>query len=82
MKKLFRLFCPKWQVKEVYKRDWFIKDYDEMGDAYEYKDWTLFEIMYSEPRNEWKLKMSGRTPKLHPSYPSVVERLNQIRSEY
>lgn len=83
MKKLFSLFFPKWQLKEVYRGNWTINHHEEFTNKFLHtsEDFCVFEIMYSPTRNEWKLQMSGRTPKNHPKYPEVVKRLNELRLE-
>jgi len=83
MKKLFSLFCPKWQVKEAYRGKWEVENYENFTGSFLYmsEDSCVFEIMHSKTRNEWKLVMSGKSPKKHPMYPEVVERLNELSSK-
>jgi ribonuclease BN (tRNA processing enzyme) len=73
IKWLIELFENDWSVIEVKRGTWDITGRD-------YNEYSVYEILYSSSKNEYKLKLSGYKPKENSTYIEAVERLNELKN--
>lgn len=71
---LIELFANDWHVIEVQRGTWNIAGRD-------YKEYSVYEILYSKSKNKYKLKLSGYYPKLNHMYIEAVQRLNELQNQ-
>lgn len=69
-----------WEIIEVIQGEWTIVD-DYTGKKFHAPRICVFEIYYSPSKKEYKLELSGYTPKEHDNYVEAVKRLNELRNE-
>ena len=68
-----------WVIVEVIHGEWKIVD-TYTGKKYHVPEICVFEIYYSPSKKEYKLQLSGRSPKEHDKYIEAVKRLNELRN--
>lgn len=69
-----------WTIVEVMHGNWTIVD-TYTGKKQYVPEVCVFEIYYSPSKKDYKLVLSGRTPKEHDQYIEAVKRLNELKNE-
>ena len=79
---LIELFTPTpddWTLIEVMQGEWTVtnRNYNK---EYKTTETAVYEIYYSQLKNEYKLEISGYKAKEHDKYVVAVARLNELRN--
>jgi hypothetical protein len=83
IKWLIELFKPipnDWILIQVIQGEWNVTNNGYNGDTYKTTETAVYEIYYSQSKNEYRLEASGYKPKEHKRYVTAVERLNELKN--
>jgi hypothetical protein len=68
-----------WRLVEVIQGEWTITNYG-YGNPYKSAETSVYEIYYSQSKNDYQLQVSGYKPKEHDKYVIAVKKLNELKN--
>jgi hypothetical protein len=82
IKWLIEIFTPTpndWTLIEVIQGEWTVTN-RSYGESHKTTETAVYEIYYSQSKNEYKLEILGYKAKEHNKYVVVVARLNELKN--
>jgi hypothetical protein len=80
LKKLWYKVFPEYKIIKVLRGEWNINVTSDIFNDYKEKRYCLYEILYSQRLNKYKLKLMGYDASNHPMYPIAIRYMRAYES--